>query len=546
MIIALLTGVMMSQAWAASGADVLLNSVAQPGLGAQAPLPAGVPVLSASTQAMLNGEIKLDDPFVMQLFASWQSEHGLPYEVNAWVLSLLKHQHAEAAHLWSLVEPKLPATFQDMGKAAWLYSLWKIDVPQTFFDQWVQAMTSSPFANSRGALALDQVIGPNFDQWVQIHSITVSPEQEIQIAGLDKGRGMHFLTLHGWAALRHGEKAAAILPNLPIGHSLKIPLAQTAALALAKRGDLAGAAKLMKVELEPAIEATHSPLALSNHYLQVARLLYQAGVLDSAQEFYEKIPNSAPEFLKAREELTWVLLRKGETQKLRGELTTLSNPVFDGKFAPELYLVRAISNLKLCFYNQVEKDFSDFTRLNAGWARRIEAALKGAEPPKPELPDYFSRMAESALEKRTEEVALLDRLGVESIHVALPAVGPQSHWVRLKDRMLAQVEVAKKTRAQEYRRQWKNQRTVLVEAIRKMQFVKVELMSQVRELSRAAAEGRAPGTDAVALSRAAPVRKEEVRREQGEISFPFDGVLWPDEMFKLRSLAQDRCLQRGI
>src|SRR5699024_6961811 len=124
--------------------------------------------------------------------------------------------------------------------------------------------------------------------------------------------------------------------------------------------DLAGAGAVLKRDLEPTLDMNGDPKALASHYLQVARLLYQAGALDAAESFYTRIPNGTPQYLEAREELTWVWLRKGDVAKLRGELVTLGSRVFDDQFQPEVHLVRAISNLKLCYYDEVEQDFRVF------------------------------------------------------------------------------------------------------------------------------------------------------------------------------------------
>jgi hypothetical protein len=37
----------------------------------------------------------------------------------------------------------------------------------------------------------------------------------------------------------------------------------------------------------------------------------------------------------------------------------------------------------------------------------------------------------------------------------------------------------------------------------------------------------------------------QLKTEENEIAFPFDGVVWADEIFHLRSVAQAQCL-KGI
>src|SRR5262249_48906009 len=160
--------------------------------------------------------------------------------------------------------------------------------------------------------------------------------------------------------------------------------------------------RILKLHVEPILNLLGNPKLLSRHYLAVGRLLYQAGALDGAEVYYQKIPSGTDEFLTAREELDWVWLRKGETSRLRGELATLSLGLFDEKCAPEVYLVRAVSNLKLCYYDKAEKDFEAFTRTGKHWAQVITNALNPATPPLPEKKDFYTELSEVALKKRTE------------------------------------------------------------------------------------------------------------------------------------------------
>ncbi len=80
-----------------------------------------------------------------------------------------------------------------------------------------------------------------------------------------------------------------------------------------------------------------------------------------------------------------------------------------------------------------------------------------------------------------------------------------------------------------------HRQATLKEAIRKMQFVKIELMTQVRSLSSEATPVNLP-PQPQRLSAAAELK------EKGDQTFPFDGVGWADELFHLRSTAQARCL----
>lgn len=513
---------------AETGADALLNTV-EPQSGNP----------SAALLSNASG-IKLTDPFLVQFFTEWQQEKALSFDVNSWAIKVLQGKTADAAHLWSAIQPQLPASFETTARIAYLYLLWKSDVPQTFFHEWTAQLSRPSYQQSKTAVGLEQTITPGFDAWLVDNAIQSDTSLHELVGKIDPSRGALFTTLRAWLALRQGKAGLPLLEMLPTDHRLKIPLARTVALALAREKDLKSAGTVLKKHMEPAIEAIRSKDALALHYMEVARLLYQAGAVDAAEAFYEKVPNGSPDYLSAREELTWVRLLKGENNKLRGDLETLSTGLFKNKFAPDVYVVRAISNLKLCFYDEAEKDIKAFVEQNARWAKEINAALKTEDPAPAGIHDYFSDVAEAALNKRTEEVARLKLLGEQSIGATLPAVGPQSHWEKARTQMVMDVETAKKVRAHEYRRQWKNRKYVLSEAIKKMQFVKVELLSQIRMLSKSA--GPAP-------TASAPAAKDQIVAEalksddsRADMTFPFDGVVWPDELFRLRSVAQTRCL----
>lgn len=515
---------------AETGADALLNTVD--------PKPAD------SSRALLSNTsgIKLSDPFLVQFFTEWQQEKSLSYDVNAWALKVLQGKYEDAAHLWSAVQNQFSPTFETPARVAYLYLLWKLELPQTFFHEWTEQLSRPSYLQSRTALGLEQTLTPGFDAWLEDHAIQAGPNFSAAISPIEPSRGILFTTFRAWLALRQGKTGLPLLDLLPVDHRLKIPLARTVALALAREKDLKTAGSVLKKHLEPSIEAIRSKDALALHYMEIARLLYQAGALDAAETFYEKVPNGSPNYLSAREELTWVRLLKGENHKLRGDLETLSTGLFRDKFAPDIYVVRAISNLKLCFYDEAEKDIKAFVEQNARWAKEIQAALQMEDPPSAGVRDYFSGIAEAALSQRTEEASKLKLLSQQSVAAVLPAVGPQSHWEKAHTQMLQDIEVAKKRRASEYRRQWKNRKLVLGEAIRKMQFVKVELLSQIRTLS----QGALPVGTSAPIARndqiAAALKTDDSR---SDMTFPFDGVVWPDELFRLRSVAQTRCLGKG-
>ena len=78
---------------------------------------------------------------------------------------------------------------------------------------------------------------------------------------------------------------------------------------------------------------------------------------------------------------------------------------------------------------------------------------------------------------------------------------------------------------------WKNREVVLTEAIRKMKFVRIEALSQLRM-----AQANPPSKEASDV-----VKRIDSSREKGIQVYPVDSVYWPDELFHLHSAAATRC-----
>src|SRR3989440_6028979 len=51
-----------------------------------------------------------------------------------------------------------------------------------------------------------------------------------------------------------------------------------------------------------SLKAKGDPKLLAEHSIEVARLLYQAGALDGAERYYEKIPTGVSSYYASREE----------------------------------------------------------------------------------------------------------------------------------------------------------------------------------------------------------------------------------------------------
>ncbi len=534
-----------SAGFAQSSSDVLLNQ-----LGETPPeAPKTHDIFAAPKR---NGSIKAavvrvkppQDEFQKQLELKAYRQENLPFEVNQWVEHVLYSDYAKAAHLWTAIQTQVPPNFMLEAEATQIYLLWKLGLNQTFFNEWIQALADAEYAKSEPEYALESLVTPGLDAWLMRSPILLSPSQLTVLQRVSANK--HFLlTLLAWDALLHRTDLAPLLKRLPAANRLTPLLAEREVLHRTLAHDLKGAAWALKNYLEPAVLAAHDPEMTVHLDLTIARILYQAGQMKPAQDFYEKIPNQTASYLEAREELSWVYLRQGDMSKLRGQIKALASPLFKDRFQPEVFLLRAVSNLKMCFYDDLDRDLTDFSRSNGVWAKRIDEALASTIPPQPAKLDQYSALGVRAKSVLEAEVKRLSALGDQSVGAALPAVGWQRHWKDYLTQAQTAMEEAKKFQSDQFSRQWKNERSALSEAIRKMRFVKVEYLSQVRQLSTSQTLDSKSMLASNSATVPASAREVVGAAENGQMNFPIDSDIWSDELFKMRSAAQALCLNKS-
>jgi hypothetical protein len=500
--------------YAQSGADALLNATGS------------VDTANNSDEKVVNSEFdtrfKLTDPFLQSLFVEWKSADRGAFELNRWVGLILSHDFKGAAHLWSSMRPQLPDSFSPTAHLAWAYLAYRLDLPQTFLGAWRDAESKSK--GTRPWLAFEQTLkSENASQWVVKNLPQIDPNVASELAGAQDGFS---LELAAWAVRHDMTNASSVLAKLPAGHPLILPLSTSAALGYARNGKLGDAGILLKRRVEPELKNLKNPLLLSKHYLALGRLLYQSGALEASEAFYSKVPRGVSEFIPARAERTWVLLRLGRVSELRGELESLSNSLLSDRFIPEVSLVRSISHLKLCRYDEVANDFKFFVDSHQVWAKKISSSLEANEIPTPDVADLRITELMSGITLRKQEMNRLQTLSEESVRAALPAIGIQPHWTEALGNVKQSVLASEKNLTQEKRRFWKNREIVLNETIRKMKFVKIEAMSQLRTLA-----SQKTNQDVVGSVQSAASKQ----------TWPFEGVYWPDELFTYEANVHSRC-----
>ena len=501
------------------GADILVDSTDAKGL---------------SNADGTMSSINLNNPLMVHFFAAYENMGKMDFHEKRWANMVLTQKWEKVAHLWSVMEKKLHGSFRITARTVYIFSLWKLGLGQTFWNEWFEMARITKFRKTKAFEALNLSIQKEFPQQFYDWAIAVEGDSvEYLFSSLAEAHPVYD-TIRAHILLRqvsqHVSYAQKLFLRLPQDHPYYLPLGRTLALYFSRKGDLSNAGVILK-KLEKPILAKKDSEEIASHYLQIARLLYQNSNLEAAALFYKKIPKGSRSFLVAREELSWALLQMGDYGILKGELETFKMDVWKEQFLPEIHLVSAIANLKLCFYGKVKEDFNLFMKKNRHWAKQIEEELKKANPTKPQREDFYIAKAERAFSKRTQEKAMLEDFAQESKTAALPAVGIQAHWLDAQKALTLSLERVKKQMLEEYRRVWRSRRVALKEAIHKMQFVKVEFMGQMSRLAVKKSDTKLRGNV-----------KTKLVAAKGSVIYPFDGLIWSDEMFNLQSVTEGECL----
>ena len=463
---------------------------------------------------------KIDNPFSAYIFTVLRKRTNNLDQFSKWMALILTQDFKKAAELIPALEKNMENESKNSFAAMKTYVYWKSKFSHSFLDSWFKSNSSKSTAGDESFKILDEFLTPHGGSFVAQNPLVFTVSQisflKSEANQTDFGKEMRNIFL-----LRSGKISLDTLNELPKGHSLEIPMGYSAAFYLAQNGRIGDAGKILKSRLEPAIEAKADIKALSKYYLLIARLLFQAKAYKAAKNYYERIPNGDQNYLQAQAELTWVRLHLGDTAELRGKLESLTSPLFRDRFIPESYIVRAISNLRLCRYGKVWEDFDGFIENNKKWASRISAGLAGKDYEMAYGKGFYIRRLEESAQFLSNEKKILNEFSQN-----------KPFWKAKIGHLNNLINKSESNLTSEYKRHYRSLDKKLRSAILKMRFVKIETLDQIQKWSRQVSKADVL-EDKISTSQAAVTNDKLV--------FPYDGVFWPDEVFKLRSLAETQC-----
>ncbi|MBS1986228.1 MAG: tetratricopeptide repeat protein [Bdellovibrionales bacterium] len=481
-------------------------------------------ILLVSVGAQATPQTAPSDAFT-KLLARQRRDMRLPFMVSDWTRKIIDGQIRPASHLWSAVKTQLPASFQATGTAAELYTLWKLGLPNTFFNEWATAIANPQFAQSKANAALTDALEEEWTTWLETNTFAITDKQRT----LWINHQSH-PTLKARFALRGDQtQALAIAAQLPETSLLRWKLAEGAATDLAKQGKVEAAIALAEKYGEAAQDDAQTASA---YHVLMARLRYQDGDLERAIAQYDQVAGDYAQYPLIIEERGWALARSGDYDRLRGDLFTLRTPVLKNFFGPESYVLQSVSELKLCRYDGVRKTFAEFDAAYSPVAKQITSALREKNSPVAPWSDDYSKLALQTQAQVQNEIHTLAELERESLSAPLSAVGRQSHWKAFANELGTNLQAANDAVAKEQRRIWMSHASMLSEAIKKMRFVKLELLMEL---------GISPSgtTDTQKTSTLADLHPAP--EADGVQTFPYEGVVWPDELFHFKAMASNRC-----
>jgi hypothetical protein len=294
-------------------------------------------------------------------------------------------------------------------------------------------------------------------------------------------------------AFRNAETAQSLVGKYAEGSVARQQLVRTLASHYFSKGDLKKAEDVLKKN--------------KNDKLYWGRLSYQAGDYKTAAKNFESISKDSPDFIRGLEELAWARLMMGDLGALRGLLAHLNSELVPLEERLEGRVLSAIGYLKNCQYDDVKREIELFQKEMLPLVKRLDSADRKTKEASAIRSDFYTRQAAQIVESA--------------------GTG-------------AKLNQAKKILAQENTRSWKNLKELSAEAILKMRFVRMELLSQLQMLEKAKTK-----QDILAknnqVADAGSGQEALAKAGSGKMVFPVKGDVWVDELFNVRALTATEC-----
>jgi tetratricopeptide (TPR) repeat protein len=468
------------------------------------------------------------------LHKAWEralAQDNLTFNTKALVNRILDGDVLNPIHNWETLANEMPKPLTDLAEATFISLSINSGLHQTAFDRLMINMAKPSFRKSAAWLDLAREIEPTLPQWLYSHAIVISKHHESALSSWP-WTGIQGI-IRSYASMNEISLAPKALTHTSPAWPWYDRILLLTGLTLARSGNIREATQILK----KAHDDTHlTPDQKAEIALALGRLYYQDADFKNAEQWYLKTTHSKQSSLMAEEELMWVWLHTGNSTRLRGSSEFFKRRYSADVFAPEVPLIRTISDVKLCQFSQAKQSFANFLSTNLAWAKKIDQALSAEQPPKPPMPDPLTLFNQRALQSREEEAKAAHDIASSSRAASVPAIGKQQHWTSITSNLKRLVGQLASQQTANYRRQWRNQRVMLQEAIKKMEFVKLELASQAHAGTKANPDSES--------SKKALESADAAIDDAGRTAwtFPLDNDQWIDERIVAQSNSASVCL----
>lgn len=498
-----------------------LNALAQ--VGSSLLLKDNKESIDLSSRLIKQKTYNLNNPYKVQLFGSWKAARVEDKKTNDWVELVLDDKFKQALIKYPELERSVKNNFKPILESTHAYLQWKLGHNHSFLNQWIHLSANENFLNTELGMALDHVIGKTATNWILINGLILTNEQKELLTKIENSQSLMNFALQAWKNQRKGEESLKWVNKLENNDPLRIQLIYTAITDYARKGKLALSGQLIKKAIEPYIEKSNDEEEISHYYLTLGRLLYQARAYEASNVYYSLIPQTSKYFIQSIVESSWSHIQAGQIAKAKGELATLNLEMFKDRFIPDVFLTNAIVHLKTCQFEEVQADLNSFVITNKDWAKKISLSLK-SEKPKMISWNVYTNAIKKHKRTSDQEIKNLRKLFISQDSAYLKNTIAQLSYSQ-KNVDAYEINQAKQ--------QWQNRLNILEDSIYRMKFVRIEFLSQMRNLAH---NIPLSNTDKVSTYNAAPSRNNEM-------SFPNDGDLWGDDLFNMRAAVKNLCLK---
>ncbi len=286
--------------------------------------------------------------------------------------------------------------------------------------------------------------------------------------------------------------------------------------------------------------------------ISLARTFYSLHQFPQAVKYFDKVPQTSPDWLSALFESSWAQFQMDGDSKALGNIHTLNAPFFENDFYPESIILKAVIFFQRCNYERAMQALAEFNDSYPALKKDIDRVI-AKFPDNAEfysyvvkirngdagLPERVERAADGALSDKTlaknlDYVAELDR-ELRQVEKSDPAWKSTAIAGNILQDLTLQKSLAANDAGNLARERLRRLSSEIQELVK--QAIKIEyetLNAQKGVLNAKLTEERLP--------KSGPSKKSwngEVDEEHEK--WPFDGEYWQDELPYYRVRLADRC-----